>query len=73
MNASNYYNLLLRSEKVNACANQVERKELLALIAPSSTPTWQHLNIQKEFDFIKNKELPEIDMKRHPELITLNS
>lgn len=62
MNAINYYNLLLLSEKVNACANQVERNELLALIARSSTHTWQHINLQGEFDFTENEQLPEFDM-----------
>ena len=62
MNAINYYNLLLLSEKVNACTNQVERNELLALIARSSTHTWQHINLQGEFDFTENEQLPEFDM-----------
>ncbi len=62
MNAINYYNLLVLSEKVNACVNQVERNELQALIARSSTHTWQHINLQGGFDFTENEELPEFDM-----------
>lgn len=62
MNAINYYNLLLLSQKLHASTNQVERNELLSLMARSSTHTWQHINLQGEFDFTENMELPEFDM-----------
>jgi TnpA family transposase len=62
MNAINYYNLLLLSEKVHACQNQEEKNDLLSLIARSSTHTWQHINLQGEFDFTENEELPKFDM-----------
>lgn len=63
MNAINYYNLLLLSQKIHACASQEERNDLLLLIARSSTHTWQHINLQGEFDFTENEELPEFDME----------
>ncbi len=63
MNAINYYNLLLMSQKIHACGSQEEKNELLLLIARSSTHTWPHINLQGEFDFSQQEELPEFEMR----------
>lgn len=51
MNAINYYNLLLMSDKLRQCTTEPERTELLAIILTSSTHTWHHINQQGKYDF----------------------
>ena len=51
MNAINYYNLLLMSDKLHRCTTESEKEELLATILTSSTHTWHHINLQGEYDF----------------------
>ncbi len=51
MNAINYWNLLYLTDKLNACRQPTERKELLDTILRSNTHTWHHINLQGEYDF----------------------
>lgn len=51
MNAINFYNLLLLSDKLNATPLGTERSELLTTILRTSTHTWHHINLQGEYDF----------------------
>ena len=51
MNAINYFNLLLLSEKLSQCKTEQEKQSLLAIIAKSSTHTWRHINLLGMYDF----------------------
>lgn len=63
MNAINYYNLLLLSEKYRKCRSKEEKEILLKIIKPSSTHTWRHINLLGTYDFSEIKTEPIFNIK----------
>lgn len=63
MNAINYYNLLLLSEKLRKCRSKEEKDPLLSIIEQSSTHTWRHFNLSGTYDFSEVKIGTPFDIK----------
>lgn len=62
MNAINYFNLLLLSEKISQCQTNDEKQNLLKIIEKSSTHTWRHINLVGMYDFSEVKVEPIFDL-----------
>lgn len=63
MNAINYFNLLLLSERLSQCKTEQERQSLLTIIAKSSTHTWRHINLLGMYDFSDTEVSHVFDLK----------
>ncbi len=64
MNAINYFNLLLLSDKICQCQTIEEQENLIKIIAPSSTHTWRHINLMGQYDFSETKIEPIFDIEQ---------
>ncbi len=63
MNAINYFNLLLLSQKLSQCKTEQQKQSLLATIAKSSTHTWRHINLLGMYDFPDTEISHVFDLK----------
>ncbi len=64
MNAINYFNLLILSDKICQCTTNEEKENLIKIIATSSTHTWRHINLMGQYEFSEIKVEPIFDLDK---------